>query len=188
MSETPKTDAVRALMYEIYEPDNAALDHMLDKYAELERETTRPEALRSGDGMSAGRFHCACVFSRPTDFSEAVLVSECAFHSAKSFDITRYVNAASIGGADCPHEVVEKLQKAIDAASTQAQPTHIDAESFTPMPRTAEAESKWLNGEQNWVEFADKLERELHATNLLRAAAERTIARLSAPSPLAEKS
>lgn len=46
MSETPKTDALRALMAEIYEPDNAALDHMLEKYAELERETTRPEALR----------------------------------------------------------------------------------------------------------------------------------------------
>lgn len=50
MSETPKTDALRALMAEIYEPDNAALDHMLEKYAELERETTRPEALRIPDG------------------------------------------------------------------------------------------------------------------------------------------
>lgn len=49
MSETPKTDALRALMAEIYEPDNAALDHMLEKYAELERETTRPEVACSGE-------------------------------------------------------------------------------------------------------------------------------------------
>jgi hypothetical protein len=37
----------------------------------------------AGDGMSAGRFHCACVFSRPTDFSEAVLVDECAYHARR---------------------------------------------------------------------------------------------------------
>lgn len=30
-------------------------------------------------------------------------------------DLTSYINAASIGGADCPHVVVEKLQQAIDA-------------------------------------------------------------------------
>lgn len=41
--ETPRTDALRKLMGEIYEPDNMALDHMLEKYAELERELAEAE-------------------------------------------------------------------------------------------------------------------------------------------------
>lgn len=36
--DTPRTEALRKLMGEIYEPDNAALDHMLEKYAGLERD------------------------------------------------------------------------------------------------------------------------------------------------------
>ena len=42
-----------------------------------------PSSIGPGDGMAAGRFHCACVFSRPTDFSEAVLVDECSYHARR---------------------------------------------------------------------------------------------------------
>lgn len=34
----------------------------------------------------------------------------------RRIDLSSYVNAANIGGADCPHEVVEKLQRAIESS------------------------------------------------------------------------
>lgn len=38
--------------------------------------------------------------------------------AASAIDLLRYVNAADISGADVPHVVVEKLQRAIDASAS----------------------------------------------------------------------
>jgi hypothetical protein len=42
-------------------------------------------------------------------------------------DLRRYVNAANISGADVPHVVVEKLQRAIDAAPSATSPPNLKA-------------------------------------------------------------
>jgi len=67
-------------------------------------------AIGPGDGISAGRFHCACVFSRPTDFAEAVLVSACAYHS-KSLPVEEMATASGnplLWNVHCMYQQAER--------------------------------------------------------------------------------
>lgn len=85
--DTPWSLGCAALLTTLW----AEVEH--NRYADIEHETlgchvaktgiyaAASETLPRGDGMSAGRFHCACVFSRPTDFAESVLIDECAYHA-----------------------------------------------------------------------------------------------------------
>jgi hypothetical protein len=64
----------------------------------------------------------------------------------EALDLGQFVNAASIGGSDSPHQVVEKLQRAINAAALKREP---DAQAWPEFDGTVHRVAVKI-GEDNW--------------------------------------